>query len=103
MTLRTAFTSKFDLSVPIVQAPMGGVAGPDLVATAANTGALAILPIWFVPPMTPGMQSSEPASSCRPFAVNLRADLTSTTISPAIDAGISLLTCSGAIRHPRCR
>ncbi|MBN9590860.1 MAG: nitronate monooxygenase, partial [Alphaproteobacteria bacterium] len=51
-TLSTAFTKRFDLSVPVIQAPMGGVAGPRLIAAAANAGALGNLPIWFFPAET---------------------------------------------------
>jgi NAD(P)H-dependent flavin oxidoreductase YrpB (nitropropane dioxygenase family) len=92
MTLRTAFTDTFDLSVPIVQAPMGGAAGPDLVAAAANAGALAILPIWFAPPdaARDAIERTRELTA-RPFAVNLRADLDQHDhIAMAIDAGISL-------------
>ena len=43
------FTRKFNLRVPIVQGPMGGVAGPELVAAVANAVGLGILPIWHQP------------------------------------------------------
>ena len=32
------FTSEFSLEVPIVQGPMGGASGPELVAAVANVG-----------------------------------------------------------------
>lgn len=90
--LPISFTAKFDLSVPIVQAPMGGVAGPKLVAAAANAGALAILPIWFgTADAAKDVINNTRALTRKPFAVNLRADLRQhDLISIAIDEGVSL-------------
>lgn len=91
-TLPSSFSAKFDLSFPIVQAPMGGIAGPKLVAAAANAGALAILPIWFgtADAAKDAINGTRTLTS-RPFAVNLRADLRQQDlISIAIDAGVSL-------------
>jgi nitronate monooxygenase len=88
-----AFTRAFGLAVPIVQAPMGGAAGPRLVAAAANAGALAILPIWVGPPAaaTEAIMRTR-ALTQKPFAVNLRADLVQTDhIAAAIAAGVSLV------------
>ena len=47
MKLRNKFTELLGLSVPIVQAPMGGgIAGPKLAAAVCNAGGLGLLPIW---------------------------------------------------------
>lgn len=91
-TLPTAFTRKFNLEVPIVQAPMGGAAGPKLVAAAANAGALAILPIWFgsADAATEAINKTRQLTDS-PFAVNLRADLRrDDLISAAVHGGVSL-------------
>ncbi len=89
----TALTQLFDLRVPIVQAPMGGVAGPRLVAAAADAGALAILPVWFLPPV--GARELIDATrrlTHQPLAVNLRADLVQVDhIRTALDAGITTI------------
>src|SRR5665213_385633 len=90
---QTEFLRTFALDVPIVQAPMGGVAGPELVAAAANAGALAILPIWFgtTATATDAIKRTR-ALTQKPFAINLRADLKQyDLISAAIDAGASLV------------
>lgn len=74
--IETAFMRRFGLGVPLVQAPMAGVAGPELVAAAANAGALGILPIWAVP-LSEAIEliRRTRALTERPFAVNVRADL----------------------------
>jgi enoyl-[acyl-carrier protein] reductase II len=41
--LRTAVTDLFDIELPILGAPMGGVAGPELVAAVSQAGGLGIL------------------------------------------------------------
>src|SRR5438552_3902902 len=47
MKLHNRLTELLHLSIPIVQAPMGGgIAGPTLAAAVSNAGGLGILPIW---------------------------------------------------------
>ena len=90
--LGASFTRAFDLSVPVIQAPMASIAGAKMVAAAANAGALGNLPIWFVP-MEAGraMIRETRALTGKPFAVNLRADLNQTElISMAVDEGVTL-------------
>ncbi len=91
--LPTAFTKAFGLTLPIVQAPMGGVAGPALVAAAANAGALAILPIWAgTTAAANDLIRRTQSLTTKPFAVNLRADLHQQEhISVALGNGVSLL------------
>lgn len=91
-TIHNRFTREFALSVPIVQAPMGGAAGPRLVAAAADAGALAILPVWFgTPTAASNVINQTRALTRKPFAVNLRADLEqSGHIAAALDAGIEI-------------
>ncbi len=91
-TLSTAFTKRFDLSVPVIQAPMGGVAGPRLIAAAANAGALGNLPIWFFPADTARQVIRQTrALTAKPFAVNLRADLKQEElIALAAEEGVTL-------------
>ena len=46
MKWHNRLTELLHLSVPIVQAPMGGIAGPRLAAAVSNVGGLGLLPIW---------------------------------------------------------
>lgn len=93
LTLQSEFARQFALSVPLVQAPMGGAAGPRLVAAAADAGALAILPIWFgTPAAARDVINRTRALTAKPFAVNLRADLKQDDhIAAALDAGVAII------------
>lgn len=89
----TRFTRAFGVRTPLVQAPMGGAAGPALVAAAADAGALGVLPIWFLPPdAARGLIGQTRSLTREPFAVNLRADLVQVDhVSAAIDEGVSII------------
>lgn len=87
------FMDEFGLSVPVVQGPMGGITGPELVAAVANAGALAMLPIWMtsIKNAVAIIKNTQQLTS-RPFAVNLRADLSQLKhIEAAIDNGVSII------------
>jgi len=91
--LQTESPADSRLTVPIVQAPIGGAAGPRLVAAAANAGALAVLPIWFGTPKA-AIDAIERtrALTDKPFAVNLRADLNQDGhIAAALEAGVTTI------------
>jgi nitronate monooxygenase len=87
------FAEAFALDVPIVQGPMGGVAGPRLVAAVVGAGALGMLPIW--PERLDAaiaLIKQTQALTDRPFAVNLRADLFQHDhIAAATDCGVNII------------
>lgn len=89
----TAFTRAFGLTAPIVQGPMGGVAGPRLVGAVAQAGALGVLPIWTAPiKVAVEMIKATQALTSRPFAVNVRADLEmEDLIAAATDQGVGIV------------
>ena len=91
--METAFTTLLSLSAPIMQAPMGGAAGPELAASVSNAGALGSIPIWTVPPMeAAAIIKATSALTRRPFAVNVRADLGQTShVQCALDEGVRLV------------
>jgi len=86
-------TEMFELLVPIVQGPMGGVAGPELIAAVANAGALGILPIWTLSPeQVRAAVTATQSLTSRGFAVNVRADLQQQDqIQAAIDSGVAVV------------
>ena len=93
MLIRNKFTEQFDLRLPLVQGPMGGVSGPKLVAAVAQAGALGILPIWSgsVEAAIEKIAQTR-ALTDKAFAVNIRADLVQGDhISAAIDQGVSIV------------
>lgn len=58
--------------IPILSAPMGGAAGPELVAAVCNAGGYGVIPLWGKPPedVAAGIAALR-ARTGRPFAVNL--------------------------------
>lgn len=61
-----------EIEKPILSAPMGGAAGPDLVAAVCNAGAYGVIPLWGKPveQVVSGIEQVE-ALTQRNFAVNL--------------------------------
>jgi nitronate monooxygenase len=74
--MQTAFTRALSLQAPLMQAPIGRSAGPELVASVSNAGALGALTIWAMP-LTRVASSIQATARLtgKPFAVNVRADL----------------------------
>lgn len=63
---------RFDLRLPVVQAPMAGASNPAFVAAACNAGALGSLGAAAMPPDKLAAAVAEiRALTSRPFAVNL--------------------------------
>jgi NAD(P)H-dependent flavin oxidoreductase YrpB (nitropropane dioxygenase family) len=93
LLLRNKFTEEFALRLPLMQGPMGGVSGPNLVAAVAQAGALAVLPIWSMSVAAAIEKIAETQSlTSKAFAVNIRADLIQHEhIHAAVDQGISII------------
>jgi len=73
--MRTVLCERLGIDVPIIQAPMGGAAGPALVAAVSNAGALGVLPVWRANPEAVRRLIRETrALTARPFGVNLNLD-----------------------------
>src|SRR5258708_27039627 len=68
--MRPGLPGLVGLRVPIVQAPMGGVAGPDLVRAICSAGGLGMLPIWPLDRDT-AANFLRALEATAPFAVNL--------------------------------
>lgn len=88
--LPTAFTTAFNVEVPIMSAPMASIAGPRMVAAMAQAGGLGNLPIWTLPPDAARKLIRDTRSrTAQSFAVNVRADLVQTElIAAAADEGV---------------
>lgn len=93
ITAREKFMNDFGLKVPIVQGPMGGITGAELVAAVANAGALGILPIWMMSVKSAlSVIGKTQQLTSKSFAVNIRADLHQVDhIEAAIDAGVDIV------------
>lgn len=91
--MQTAFTRLLSLQAPLMQAPIGRSAGPQLVASVSNAGALGTLTIWGMPPdrVADGIQATRKLTR-KQFAVNVRADLSQHGhVSAALENGIRLI------------
>ncbi|MGG1945682.1 nitronate monooxygenase [Trinickia sp. NRRL B-1857] len=68
----TAFAERFDLRLPLVQAPMVGATTPAMVIASSNAGALGCLGAGAMTPEKLAAQVAEiRAATSRPFGVNL--------------------------------
>jgi nitronate monooxygenase len=91
--MQTPFTKMLAIDCPIMQAPIGGCAGPRLAASVSNAGALGSITAW---PSSPAETASLIAATAkltsRPFSVNLRADLDQFAhVTTAIDMGVKAI------------
>lgn len=70
--MATAFTELLGIQVPVVQAPIGGLAQPRLAAAVSNAGALGTLALsWLAPnEIGPTVEATRSLTD-RPFGVNL--------------------------------
>jgi nitronate monooxygenase len=69
--VRTPLCDLLGIEVPIVQAPMGGVAGPELAAAVSNAGGLGTLPLsWASPAEVTEAVEQTRALTQKPFATN---------------------------------
>lgn len=73
--IRVDLCKKLGIEIPIVQAPMGGVTGPQLAAAVSNAGGLGTLPLWRADNETLRRAVRETrAQTAKPFAVNLNME-----------------------------
>lgn len=81
--LRTRLCDALSIELPLLQAPMAGVAGADLVAAVSNAGGLGILPGAVMSPEELRSQIRAVRSmTSRPFAANL---LLHSALQPPVD------------------
>jgi nitronate monooxygenase len=107
--METSFTKLLGIEFPIMQAPIGSAAGPQLAAAVANAGALGSITLWTAPQAhTASLVAAVLKLTDRPFAVNLRSDLNPLShVAAAIESGARLIhlfwgdasPCSAAIHR----
>lgn len=79
-----------DVEKPVLSAPMGGAAGPDLVAAVCNAGGYGVIPLWGKPveQVFDGIDQVRALTSCN-FAVNLNLSFPyEEQLNACIDKGI---------------
>src|SRR6201981_3413338 len=73
--MKTTLCSRLGIEVPIIQAPMGGAAGPALASAVSNAGGLGMLALWSADAETMRKQIRETrALTSKPFGVNLNLE-----------------------------
>src|ERR1051325_5730952 len=92
--MRTALCETLGIELPIIQAPMGGAAGPGLAAAVSNAGGLGMLPLWRGGLETMRRQIRETrALTARPFAVNLNLEFPQEErLAVCLDEGVPILS-----------
>lgn len=91
--LKTGFTELLSITHPIMQAPIGGAAGPEIASAVSNAGALGSLTVWPAPAEQAAAAIKATAKlTARPFSVNIRADLNQTEhIARALEFGAPII------------
>jgi nitronate monooxygenase len=91
--MNTSFVELLGIRFPIMQAPIGGAAGPALAAAVSNAGGLGSLVIWPFPPQLAGQFVSNAREATeKPISANVRADLGQHDhVSAALDAGADVI------------
>ncbi len=70
--MKTALCELLGIEIPIIQAPMGGAVGPQVVAAVCNAGGLGTIPLWGEDIDTVRSRVRDIKSlTKKPFAVNL--------------------------------
>ena len=92
--MRTAFTQLVGIDVPIVQAPIGGLAQPPLAAAVSNAGALGMLAItWLELDELRTSIAETRELTDRPFGVNMILEWPQEDrVRLALDAGVRFLS-----------
>lgn len=91
--METALTKLLGIDWPIMQAPIGGAAGPELAASVSNAGALGSVTVWPAPvAQAAAAVGATLKLTNRPFSVNIRADLNQFAhVAAAVDSGARLI------------
>ena len=92
--LETPLTELLGIAAPIVQAPIGGLVRPPLVAAVSNAGGLGVHPFsWSEPATLDGIIAETRALTAKPFAVNLALYLDQDErLGVCLDAGVALVS-----------
>lgn len=95
--LRTWLTDRFDLTVPVVSAPMAGVSGGRLAAAVSTAGGLGMVGIGRGTPDDVRREAGIAAASGKPFGIGFIAwtlEFQPGLVDAAIEAGPALITLS---------
>lgn len=89
------FSQRFSLRYPIVQAPTGSIAGPELAAAVCQAGAMGAMALTWTDPATAAEQVHAVRSiTSTPFLVNFALAFAPVALEAALEAGAPVVTFS---------
>ena len=88
------FADTFGIALPIVQAPVGGIASPELAAAVSNAGALGSLALtWHEPPNVREALRAAMAATAKPVHANFVLDFEiDAQLDAALEAGCRIIS-----------
>ncbi len=103
--MRTPLCDLLGIEAPIIQAPMGGAAGPELAAAVSNAGGLGTLPLtWSSPQEIAEAIERTSSLTSRPFAANfLFNSPQDERVEAALAAGAPIVSLAGGDPAPFIR
>jgi NAD(P)H-dependent flavin oxidoreductase YrpB (nitropropane dioxygenase family) len=92
--MKTALCERLGIELPIIQAPIGGAAGPTLASAVSNAGGLGMLVPWRADIDTVRRQIQETrALTTRPFGVNLNLEFPQEErLAACLDEGVPVIS-----------
>jgi NAD(P)H-dependent flavin oxidoreductase YrpB (nitropropane dioxygenase family) len=92
--MKTALCERLGIELPIIQAPIGGAAGPTLAAAVSNAGGLGMLVPWRADIDVVRRQIRETrALTARPFGVNLNLEFPQEErLAACLDEGVPVIS-----------
>jgi NAD(P)H-dependent flavin oxidoreductase YrpB (nitropropane dioxygenase family) len=92
--VQNALCLKLGISIPIIQAPLGGAVPPKLAASVSSAGGLGTLPLWGADTDTLRRTIRETrAMTSKPFAVNLNMEFSQEErLSVCLDEGVPVIS-----------
>ena len=89
------FTARFGLKFPIVQAPTGSIAGPELAAAVCEAGAMGAMALTWAEPLAAAAQVRQVTGRTGvPFLVNFALAVPPRSLAAALEAGAPVVTFS---------
>jgi nitronate monooxygenase len=101
--MRNTFMEWFGLSVPILQAPIGGAATPRLVIEVGRAGGMGSLALTWTPYETSRDRIAEIKAANVPFFINFVLRFGTTALAPVIALGVPAVTLSFGIDEAAIR
>ena len=95
MKYATEFAASFGLRIPILQAPIGSMAGPELAAAVSAAGGMGALALtWTSPENTRRLLAQVRTKTDKPVQANFVLAFATQSLSAALESGVRVITFS---------